>query len=165
LARLRLLNTCLLACAVAGSMTSAGGSAAATQDAFEAGVAAIPSEVREVRVAGRWRAGTDDGFYRVIVLRVGEDHVVDRLYVQWVRDAADGDRSRIAATLAVSEINDAGPFTFTYALKPEATTRLRITVNTHHTYTGGRRQFVLFATTPGTVTAKPEQPPMRPRPK
>lgn len=146
-------------------MTSAGGRAAAAQDALEAGVAAIPSEVREVRVAGHWRAGHDYGLYRVIVLRVGEDHVADRLFVQWVRDAADDDRSRIVATLAVREINDAGPFTFTYTLKPEATTRLRITVNAHHTYSGGRRQFVLFATTPGTVTAKPKPSPMRPRPK
>jgi hypothetical protein len=155
---------CLFGSVATGSVTSAG-RLAVTQDPFEAGIAAIPSEVREVRSAGRWRAGTDYGFYRVIVLRVGEDHVVDRLYVQWVRGAADDDRWRIVTTLAVSEINDAGPFTFTYTLTPEATTRLRITVNAHHTYSGGRRQFVLFATTPGTVTAKPKQSPIRPHPK
>jgi hypothetical protein len=164
LAKSRLGTVWLRACALTILIVYAEGTAAVIQDPFEAGVAAIPFEVREVKSAGRWRATDGEGgSYRVIALRAGDEHVVDRLYVQWIRDAAADERPHVMATLAVSEVNDAGPFTFSYVLKAEATTRLRITVNAHHSYTGERRQFVFFATTPGTVTRQTRQSSIRPK--
>jgi hypothetical protein len=164
LAKSRLGTLSLRACALTLLLVYAEGTAAVIQDPFEAGVAAIPSEVREVRSAGRWRsADGQGGFYRVITLRAGDEHVVDRLYVQWIRDAAADERPGVVATLAVSEVNDADPLTFSYILRAEATTRLRITVNAHHSYTGARRQFVLFATTPGTVMPQARQSSIRPK--
>jgi hypothetical protein len=154
LARSRLATLWRRGCALILLIVYPPNTAALAQDPFDAAVAAIPADVREVKSAGRWRtADGQGGTYRVIALRAGDEHVVDLLYVQWIRDASADGRPRVTATLAVSEVNDAGPFTFSYTLKAEATTRLRITVNAHHSYTGERRQFVLFATTPGAVVA------------
>jgi hypothetical protein len=128
------------------------------QDPFHAGIAAIPPEVRQVTSAGRWRTPDGNaGLYRVIALRVGDEHVVDRLYVQWVRDDRTADLPQVVATVAVNEVNDAGPFTFTYILNSERLTRLRIRVDAHNSYTGERTSFVLFATTPGSVTTDARQ--------
>jgi hypothetical protein len=126
-----------------------------SQNAFDAALAALPGEVRDVKSAGRWRMSDADGVYRVIVLRVGYEHVADRLYIQWLRNGVDDQSPQVIASVGVSEINEVGEFTFSHALQPEATNRLRIIVNARHTYTGERRQFVFLAGAPHIYTLRP----------
>jgi hypothetical protein len=121
-----------------------------SQDEFKSALDTLPGNVRDVKSAGRWRTAEATGVYRVIVVRVGYEHIADRLYIQWLSNANDDSSPQAMATVGVSEINDAGPFTFAHALSAEATNRLRITVNARHTYTGARRQFVFVASAPGT---------------
>jgi hypothetical protein len=129
-----------------------------TQDAFKSTLDALPGEVRDVKSAGRWRAAETTGVYRVVVVRGGYEHIVDRLYIQWLSNAIGDSPPTILATVGVSEINDAGPFTISHALYAEATNRLRITVTARHTHTGARRQFVFVATAPGKYVDRPASP-------
>jgi hypothetical protein len=119
------------------------------QDAFKSAVDTLPGEVRDVKSAGRWRTAETTGVYRLVVVRGGYEHIADRLYIQWLSNTSDDSSPQVLATVGVSEINDAGPYTLSYALYAEATNRLRITVNARHTYTGARRQFVFVASAPG----------------
>ena len=134
-----------------------------SQDAFDATLAVLPGELRDVKSAGRWRTADAEGVYRVVVLRVGYEHIADRLYVQWVRSGIDDQPPRVIGTVSVNEINEAGPFTVSHALQAEATSRLRIVVNARHTYTRQPRQFVFFATAPGVYTT--QRPPSSAGPK
>ncbi len=129
-----------------------------SQDVFKSALDTLPGNVRDVKSAGRWRTATAMGVYRVIVVRDGYEHIADRLYFQWLSNASDDSSPQVLATVGVSEINDAGPFTLSYALYAEATNRLRITVNARHTYTGARRQFVFVASAPGTYADRTTAP-------
>jgi hypothetical protein len=133
-----------------------------SQDAFKFALDTLTGNVREVKSAGRWRTATAMGVYRVIVVRDGYEHIADRLYIQWLSNASDDASPRVLATVGVSEINDAGPFTFSHALSAEATNRLRITVNARHSYTGARHQFVFVASAPGTYANRTKPPPSEP---
>src|SRR5262245_4337940 len=112
-----------------------------TQDAFKSTLDTLPGQVRDVNSAGRWRTAETAGVYRLVVVRGGYEHITDRLYIQWLSTATEDSSPQVLATVGVSEINDAGPFTLSYAVYAEATNRLRITESARHTYTGARRQF------------------------
>ena len=129
-----------------------------SQDVFKSALDTLPGNVRDLKSAGRWRTATAMGVYRVIVVRDGYEHIADRLYFQWLSNASDDSSPQVLATVGVSEINDAGPFTLSYALYAEATNRLRITVNARHSYTGARRQFVFVASAPGTYADRTTAP-------
>jgi hypothetical protein len=132
------------------------------QTSFDEAAASLPAEVRDVKSAGRWRTTNAAGVYRVIVMRAGYDHVVDRLYIQWVRNGSADGPPLVVATVSVSGVNDAGPFTFSHTLQPEATNRLRITVTATHAYTANRRQFVFIAAAPNVYAERPSPPAMSP---
>jgi hypothetical protein len=83
---------------LAGGLLSITGTAAVSQDAFEAALTTLPGEVREVNSAGRWRTADAGGVYRVIVLRGGYERIADRLYIQWVRDGAADQQPRVIRT-------------------------------------------------------------------
>ena len=101
-------------------LCSNAGTAAGLQDPLGQAVAELPGEVRELKSAGRWRTADGEGFYRVVVLRGGYEHLADRLYIQWVREGDESRPARVVASVGVTEINDNGPFTFSYALVVEA---------------------------------------------
>jgi hypothetical protein len=137
--------------------------AAFSQDAFEAALATLPGEVRQVSSAGRWRTPDAAGFYRVIEARGGYERIADRLYIQWVREGSEDQPPNVIATVGVSEINDAGPFTLSYTLYAEATNRLRISVNASHGYTRQRRQLVFVAAAPGMYSERQAPSSLRPK--
>ena len=115
-------------------------------------VADLPASVREVRSAGRWRADTGSGVYRVIVVRGGYEKYSDLLFIQWIRVNVNGEPD-VVATVGVKEVNDDGPVTLTHSLRAEGTNRLTITLNTHHSASGQRAQVILVATTPTKYSA------------
>ena len=139
-------------------LCSNAGTAAGLQDPLGQAVAELLGEVRDLKSGGRWRTADGEGFYRVVMLRGGYEHLADRLYIQWVREGDESQPARVVASVGVTEINDNGPFTFSYLLTAEAVTRLRITVNARHGYAKDRRQFVLVATTPHSYTSRIGQP-------
>ena len=75
-------------------------SRAAASDDGEAAVAALTGIVDSVVSAGRWQSGDGAGFFRVVVLRGGYEHVVNRLYLQWLRDGDSESRHASSARSA-----------------------------------------------------------------
>ena len=101
-------------------------------DALDTALKTLPGEIQQISSAGRWRTAQAQGFYRVIVVSGGYERIAQRLYVQWMRDGDSENPPRVAATAAVAEINDAGPFTFSHTLHPAATNQFRINVDARH---------------------------------
>jgi hypothetical protein len=54
------------------------------QDELLKDVRNLPPHVHSVHSGGYFEQGNQDGFYRVVVMVGGFEHVIARLYVQWV---------------------------------------------------------------------------------
>ena len=48
----------------------------------------IPVNIHSVMSGGYWSAGKDEGSFRAVVTAGGVEHVVHRLYIQWLRNDA-----------------------------------------------------------------------------
>jgi hypothetical protein len=59
--------------------------------ASEPAISALTDEIAQVASGGWW--GTDDagGWYRVVVMTGGFEHVSSRLFIQWISNPKDGD--------------------------------------------------------------------------
>jgi hypothetical protein len=139
---------------LAVALVAAAGVPVVAGDDLDALLAALPGEIHQLSSTGRWRTAQAQGFYRVIVLRGGYEHVAQRLYVQWMHDGDSEHAPRVVATTGVAEINDVGPFTFSHSLRAVATNQLSIAVDARHGYTGRRQQVVVVATVPGVYTVR-----------
>lgn len=117
-----------------------------------------PGRSYQLSSVGRWRTADATGFYRVIVLRGGYEHIAEQLYVQWMRDGDSENPPRVVVTTGVVEINDAGPFALSHSLRAVATNQLSITVNAQHGYTGRRQRLVVLAAAPGLYSVRVSNP-------
>jgi hypothetical protein len=54
---------------------------------------------------GFWTAGTDEGFFRAVVIAGGVEHVSHRLYIQWLRINASSQSYELFRTVNVKEFN------------------------------------------------------------
>jgi hypothetical protein len=57
--------------------------AARAQDEWLKDVRSLPPHVHSVHSGGFWEHGNQEGFYRIVVMAGGFEHVIARLYVQW----------------------------------------------------------------------------------
>jgi hypothetical protein len=57
-----------------------------------------------VRIAGRWSAGPDRGFTRLILARTAANAETVRLYVQWVKISADGTALSLETSQEVPDV-------------------------------------------------------------
>jgi hypothetical protein len=76
---------------------------------FAAGDAkAVPVSVKSVQAGGHWEAGDKEGFYRVVVTSGGFEHVISRLYIQWIAVDQDARAYTLARNVDVKELNGGG---------------------------------------------------------
>jgi hypothetical protein len=61
-----------------------------------------------VHSGGFWEHREQEGFYRVVVMAGGFEHVIARLYVQWITTDQDTRDYKIVRTVNVSEFNSGG---------------------------------------------------------
>jgi len=132
--------------------------AAPAQDGHLATVDALPGDVLSVTSAGRWHTGDAAGFYRVVVLGGGYEHVVNRLYLQWLRDGDSEGPARVVKTTGVSELNTEGPYSFACHVRSARANELVVAVRATHAYTGERVRFTVRAGAPGVYRAARERP-------
>lgn len=79
-------------------------SAVAQNEAFEASES-IPPGVHTVMSDGFWTHGDDEGFFRVVVIAGGVEHVSHRLYIQWLRSDPKTQGYELVRTVNVRELN------------------------------------------------------------
>jgi hypothetical protein len=78
------------------------------QDELLKDVRSLPPHVHSVLSGGYWEHGNQDGFYRVVVLAGGFEHVIARLYVQWISTDQVTRDYKIVRTVNVTEFNGGG---------------------------------------------------------
>lgn len=73
--------------------------AIAPDSAFLPTLSALDPSVTAVSSGGAWAAGGEEGWYRVIIVTGGFEHVSSRLFVQWMTGPSSPDESaRVVAT-------------------------------------------------------------------
>jgi len=77
---------------------------AAQNDSFEA-AENIPANIHNVTSGGYWSAGKDEGFFRAVVTAGGVEHVVHRLYIQWLKNNPKTQDYELVRTVNVKELN------------------------------------------------------------
>lgn len=65
----------------------------------------LPAPIVQVMTDGFWTRDKDEGFYRVIVVSGGVEHVSNQLFIQLMKVNSDQQNYRIDKTLAVKELN------------------------------------------------------------
>jgi len=78
--------------------------ACAQDEAFDA-ARQVPASVHTAISGGFWTVGEDEGFFRVVVIASGVEHVAHRLYIQWLRSNADTQDYELLRTVDVKELN------------------------------------------------------------
>ena len=68
----------------------------------------VPAGVHQVNSGGYWSDDETDGFYRVIVMAGGVEHVSHRLFVQWVWSDESPPAYTVVRTVEIKEL-DLGP--------------------------------------------------------
>ena len=76
----------------------------AQNEAFE-DAEQVPAGIHNVAAGGSWTAGKDEGFFRVVVVKGGVEHVSHRLYIQWLRNDAKTQGYVLIRTVNVKEFN------------------------------------------------------------
>ncbi|MBM3529757.1 MAG: hypothetical protein FJX62_16865 [Alphaproteobacteria bacterium] len=70
-----------------------------------------PASVHSVQSGGHWERGNDEGFYRVLVTSGGFEHVIARLFIQWIVLDQDKREYRLQRSVEVKEIGIASVIT------------------------------------------------------
>ena len=78
--------------------------AVAQNQAFEA-AEKTPASVHSAASGGYWSAGSDEGFFRAIVISAGVEHVAHRLYIQWLKNDTKTQTYNLIRTVNVKELN------------------------------------------------------------
>lgn len=78
---------------------------ARAEDKLLADAEGLPPSVHQVVSGGYWSRGKREGFFRVIVISGGVEHVAHRLYLQWLEIDPDTRSYSVASTRGVKEIN------------------------------------------------------------
>lgn len=65
----------------------------------------VPVGIHHVAAGGFWTVGKDEGFFRAVVIAGGVEHVVHRLYIQWLRSDPNKQSYELVRTVNVRELN------------------------------------------------------------
>jgi hypothetical protein len=57
-------------------------------------------------VGGSWRLGAAQGYYRLLVVTVGFEHIYQRLYLQRITNDEDEQPTGVASTVPIAEFSD-----------------------------------------------------------
>lgn len=79
----------------------------AAADLVHDGVAVLPGEIEDVRIAGTWDQDDQSGFYRIAIARAGINEISARMFVQWVAFQPDGN-ALLMDTIEITELTELG---------------------------------------------------------
>jgi len=130
------------ALAIAICLASAPSAAA---DDFLTDAKGIPASIHEIAAGGYWSAAENEGFFRVVVVAAGVEHVVHRLYIQWLAIDAETGGYRLVRTVAVEEINGGPGATLDIEAAFPDLNRLDLSIEVHPRGGGPGQSLVLVA--------------------
>ncbi|CAG0943273.1 hypothetical protein BROC_02215 [Candidatus Brocadiaceae bacterium] len=112
----------------------------------------ITADVSLVKSGGTWTEGNTEGHYRVIISNRGFDHVVSKLYLQWLELDPEKGTYRIRATVGFAALNDIPVYNLELIGWTPHESRLRVDLDAYNSYSGEKSRFILDAATPGNAT-------------
>ncbi len=115
-------------------------------------VLGLGPQIASVNSGGWWTDDDDEGFYRVVLEDRGFEHVVSKVWVQWIEISPVGGAQRIRETADIEELNGAAACKLEiHRLLPTAE-GVEIELVGQNSYTTEAVRFVLRAGAPGIWT-------------
>jgi hypothetical protein len=113
----------------------------------------IPASVVWVATGGSWQASNERGHYRVVVENMGWEHVASRVYIEWVAEYPEKQRTTVLAAAMISELGTKWSVGLPKITPSKNGTSLELSAV--HAYEPQKRKFVLELGTPGHYRIKP----------
>ena len=128
----------------------------AAEDDFLTDAKGIPVSIHKVAAGGYWSEAEAEGFFRVVVVAAGVEHVVHRLYIQWLAIDADTQGYHLVRTVGVEEVNGGHGATLDVEAAFPDLDRLEVSIKVNPRGGGPAQSLVLSAGGDGTYTIGPE---------
>jgi hypothetical protein len=142
-------------CALALTLTASawgGNTAPQVAVAVAADAVGVAADVSTVRTGGAWSEGENQGQYRVIITDRGFDHIVSKLYLQWLEQEPEEGVPQVRATVAFAAFNEMPVYNLDIAEWKPQTNRLRVELTAYNSYSGAKCRFIVEAIAPGAAT-------------
>lgn len=146
---------CAVLCAFALTVTACawGGNAAPqVAAAVAADAAGIAADVSTVRTGGAWSEGEKQGQYRIIITNRGFDHIVSKLYLQWLEQEPEEAVPQVHATVAFAAFNEMPVYNLDISEWKPQSNRMRFELTGYNSYSGAKCRFIVEAMAPGVAT-------------
>ncbi len=155
-ARLR-TGLCVFAFALTVTASAWGGNTAPkarpqVAEAVAADAVGVTADVSTVRTGGAWTEGEREGQYRLIITNRGFDHIVSKLYLQWLEQEPEEGVPKVRATVAFAAFNEMPVYNLDIAEWRPQTNRMRVELTAYNSYSGAKCRFIVEATAPGAAT-------------
>lgn len=124
------------------------------QDNFITEVKSLPASVHRVISGGYWSRGKEEGFFRVVVISGGVEHVSHLLYLQWLKINADTQGYNVVRTRAVKEINDGHGYILDVKADYSEFEYLKLTVDARGERPQRKTRFIITVKGDGTYAVK-----------
>ena len=124
------------------------------QDTLLGAAKRVPGRIHKVDAGGYWARDKQEGFFRVVVVAAGVEHVVHRIYLQWLTIDPDSQDYRLVGTTPVKELNEGHGSVLDVKTEYPDLGRLRVTINASPRGGGPVKRFVLTAKGDGTYTLR-----------
>jgi hypothetical protein len=124
------------------------------QDTLLGDAKRVPGRIHKVDAGGYWARDKQEGFFRVVVVAAGVEHVVHRIYLQWLTIDPDSQDYRLVGTTPVKELNEGHGSVLDVKTEYPDLGRLRVTINASPRGGGPVKRFVLTAKGDGTYTLR-----------
>ena len=123
-----------------------------TQAQVAADTIVVTADVSTVRTGGSWSEGENQGQYRVIITNRGFDHIVSKLYLQWLVQKPEEGVPQVRATVAFSAFNEMPVYNLDISEWKPQSNRLQIELTAYNSYSGAKCRFIVEAMAPGVAT-------------
>jgi hypothetical protein len=139
---------------------------AIAQDPSLGAARAVPASIHTVDAGGYWARGKEEAFFRIVVIAAGVEHVVHRLYLQWLTVDSDSQEYRVVRTTPVKEINE-GHCSSVLEVKPDFANvgQLKVAIAAKPRGRSPERRFVLTAQADGLTACVRDDPGGNPSPR
>ena len=102
------------------------------QEGFAADALATPLSIHQVISGGYWSKSDDEGFYRVLVVAGGAEHVVHRLFLQWVKVPPDPEPYEMVRSTEVSELSAGQGYVFKVRAEFPGLKHMKLSIDARH---------------------------------
>jgi len=120
--------------------------------AVAADAVGVTTDVLTVRTGGAWSEGEKQGQYRIIITNRGFDHIVSKLYLQWLEQEQEEAVPQVRATVAFAAFNEMPVYNLDIAEWKSQANRMRVELTAYNSYSGAKCRFIVEATAPGAAT-------------